>query len=152
VLVLYPNKTGMREKTDTLGRARFGFHSELPIIVFCAAPGYRAHIVRNWLPPAPLSVSMVPLPNGGSMVMPESTDHIHGLTGRLNPILDHWDRMYLYATNIAINHGQQQPVRFKLNEPLRLTDVHGVEMIVRFMDMLGNSSVLEYEPVTRSSR
>ena len=57
--------------------------------------------------------------------------------------------MYLYASNIAINEGMQQPVYFKLHEPLRLTDVNGAELLVRFRDMIGDSSVLEYEPVTR---
>ena len=44
VLALYPNKTWMREETDALGRVRFGFHSELPITVYCAAPEQRARV------------------------------------------------------------------------------------------------------------
>ena len=146
VLALYPNKTWMMEETDTFGRVRFGFHSELPITVFCAAPAHRARVQRSWRPPAPLSVELETLENGGSMVIPEQTGHLPGLAGRLNPILDHLDRMYLYATNVAINEGRQQPVRFKLGEAMRLTDVHGAERLVRFLDMIGNSSVLEYEP------
>ena len=146
VLALYPNKTRMMEKTDSFGRVRFGFHSELPITVFCAAPGYRAHVERGWRPPAPLSVELEALANGGSMVIPERTGHLPGLAGRLNPILDNLDRMYLYATNVAIDEGRQQPVHFKLGEAVRLTDVHGAERVVRFVEMIGNSSVLEYEP------
>ena len=146
VLALYPNKTWMREETDAFGRVRFGFHSELPITVYCAAPGYRARVEGSWHPPTPLSVELEALANGGSMVLPERTGHLPGLAGRLNPILDNLDRMYLYTTNVAINEGRQQPVHFKLGEPLRLTDVRGAEWSVRFVDMTGNSSVLEYEP------
>ena len=146
VLALYPNKTWVKEETDTFGRAHFGFHSELPINVFCAAPAHCAHVERDWHPPTPLSVELQTLPAGGSMVIPERTGHLPGLEGRLNPILDTLDRMYLYATNVAINEGRQQPVRFKLNEAMRLTDVHGAELLVRFIEMTGNSSVLEYEP------
>ena len=146
VLALYPNKTRMKEETDTFGRAHFPFHSELPITVFCAAPTHCAHVERDWHPPAPLSVELQTLPTGGSMVIPESTGHLPGLEGRLNPILDSLDRMYLYASNIAINEGRQQPVHFKLNEAMRLTDVHGAEWLVRFIEMAGDSSVLEYEP------
>ena len=145
VLALYPNKTWMMEETDTFGRVQFGFHSELPITVFCAAPAHRAHVERCWRPPALLSVELEPLANGGSMVIPERTGHLPGLTGRLNPILDNLDRMYLYATNVAIDEGRQQPVRFKLGEAMRLTDVHGAEWLVRFVEMMGNTSVLEYE-------
>ena len=148
VVALYPNKTWVEGTTDTFGRVAFGFHSELPITVFCAAPGHGGHVGRDWRPSAPLSVQLDPLPTGGSVVFPERTGHLPGLAGRLNPILDNLDRMYLYATNVAIDEGKQQPVHFKLNQPLRLTDVNGVEWIVRFIEMLGNSAVLEYEPPT----
>ena len=83
---------------------------------------------------------------GGSVVFPERNGHLPGLIGRLNPILDNLDRMYVYATNVAIDDGKQQPVRFKLNQPLRLTDVNGSEWIVRFIEMLGKSALLDYEP------
>ena len=146
VLALYPNKTWMREETDTLGRVRFGFHSELPITVYCAAPEQRARVERGWQPPDALEIELEALPNGGSMVIPERTGHLPGLQGRLNPILDSLDRMYLYATNVSINEGRQQPVHFKLNEVLRLTDALGAEWLVRFVEMTGKSSVLEYEP------
>lgn len=146
VLALYPNKTWMREETDTLGRAAFDFHSELPITVFCAAPGHHAHVERDWQPPSPMEVDLAALAGGGSMIIPQRTGHLPDLKGRLNPILDSQDRMYLYATNVAINDGMQKPVHFKLAEPLRLTDVDGAEWIVRFVDMIGDSSLLDYEP------
>ena len=145
VVALYPNKTWMEQKTDTFGRVRFEFHSELTITVFCAAPGYAAHVQQDWRPTEPLTVQLDRLPTGGSIVFPERHGRLPGLTGRLNPILDNLDRMYLYATNIAIDEGRQQPVHFKLKEPLRLTDVNGVEYVVRVVEMIGNSSLLEYE-------
>ena len=146
VVALYPNKTWMQGETDTFGRVSFGFHSDLPITVFCAAPGFTARVERDWRPTEPLSVQLEELPAGGSTVFPERTGRLPGLTGRLNPILDDRDRMYLYATNIAIDEGRQQPVHFKLNQPLRLTDVNGVEWTVRFVEMVGKSTLLEYEP------
>ena len=86
------------------------------------------------------------------MVIPDQTGHLPGLAGRLNPILDNLDRMHLYANNVAIDDGRQQPVHFKLGESMRLTDVHGAEWLVRFVEMTGNSSVLEYEPPPPRSR
>lgn len=145
VVVLYPNKTWMEAETDTFGRVAFGFHSDLPITVFCAAPGCRARMARDWRPPQPLSLDMEPLPTGGSAVFTERTGHLPQLSGRLNPILDNRDRMYLYATNVAIDEGKQQPVHFKLNQPLRLTDVNGFEWVVRFIEMMGKAALLEYE-------
>ena len=146
VVALYPNNTWMEGETDTFGRVAFGFHSELPITVFCAAPGHAAHVERDWHPPEPLHVQLESLPMGGSAVFTEGTGHLPDLTGRLNPILDDLDRMYLYATNVAIDDGKQQPVHCRLNQPLRLTDVNGFEWIVRFIEMIGKSALLEYEP------
>lgn len=152
VVALYPNKTWMEGETDTFGRVGFGFHSELPITVFCAAPGHRASVERDWHPPEPLSVQLDTLPMGGSEVFTEGTGHLPDLTGRLNPVLDDQDRMYLYATNIAIDEGKPQPVYFKLNQDLRLTDVNGSEWIVRFVEMIGKSVLLEYEPLYERRR
>ena len=145
VVALYPNKTWMEERTDTFGRVAFGFHAELPITVFCAAPGHAAQVERNWHPPEPLSMELEPLPKGGSILFPEGTGHIPRLTGRLNPILDPHDRMYLHASNISIDEGKQQPVHFKLNQPLRLTDASGYECIVRIVEMIGKTALLEHE-------
>ena len=149
VIALYPNKTWMQEETDTFGRTSFGFHSALPITVFCAAAGYAAHVERNWRPPDDLSIRLEELPAGGSTVFTEGTGHLPGLTGRLNPVLDNHDRMCLYTTNIAIDEGKQQPVHFKLNQSMRLTDVNGVEWMVRFIEMIGNTALLEYQPPDR---
>ena len=44
-----------------------------------------------------------------------------------------------------MDQGKPQPVSFKLTQPLLLTDVHGSERIVRFLDMFGKSALLEYE-------
>lgn len=145
IVALYPNKTWMEQKSDSFGRVRFEFHSALPITVFCAAPGHAAHVEQNWRPTEPLTVQLDRLAPGGSIVFPERHGGLPGLTGRLHPILDHLDRMYLYATNIAIDEGRQQPVHFRLKEPLRLTDVNGIDCVVRVVEMVGNSSLLEYE-------
>lgn len=75
----------------------------------------------------------------------EGTGHLPGLAGRLNPVLDNLDRTYLHTTNVAVDEGRTQPVGVKLTQPLRLTDVHGSERIVRFLDMFGKSALLEYE-------
>ena len=62
----------------------------------------------------------------------------------MNPILDTLDRSYLYADNVAVNDGRQQPVRFNLNEPVRLTDSMGAGATLWFREMVGASCVFDY--------
>ena len=147
VLALFPNKTWKQASTDSDGEAYLELHSvHLPMTVFAAADGCRAHIERDWIPAdRALAIELAVLPGGGSVIFAESTGHIPGLSGRLNPILDTSYRTYLYASNVAINEGQQQPVSFVPGEEeLHLMDAHGSEVLVRVAAITGRSSLLEY--------
>ncbi len=87
---------------------------------------------------------MQPAPTGGSLIIANRTGHLPGIQGRLNPTLDNLDRSYIYADNVAINDGLQQPVRFNLNEPVRLTDSMGSNATLWFREMVGASCVFDY--------
>ncbi len=148
LLALFPNKTWTRAATDQDGEASVDLHTtHLPMTVFVAAPGYAAHLEREWVPSrGALAVELKALPEGGTVIFAESTGILPGLTGRLNPIRDTLDRTYLYAFNIAINQGQQQPVAFVPGDDLRLTDADGSELIARVIDIVGRSALVEYHP------
>ena len=150
VLALFPNKTWERTATDEDGEAELDLHTtHLPMTVFAAAPGYGAHVEREWIPSqGSLAVELEPLREGGSVMFAESTGYLPVVKGRLNPIRDKLDRTYLYASNIAIDQGKQQPVHFAFGENLRLTDADGSEATVRIVDVVGRSALLEYRPVT----
>ena len=145
VLVLYPNKTFREARTDAFGHANFLLHSHVPMTVFCAAPGYKAAVSVNHLPNGTLALALEAASDGGSLIIANRTGHLPGIEGRLNPTLDHLDRMYLYADNIAINDGMTQPTHFSLNEPLRLTDVLGATATLWIREMLGASCVFDYQ-------
>ena len=85
------------------------------------------------------------------MIFPEETGCLPDLSGRLNPIRDTHDRTYLYASNIAINEGEQQPVHFTPGEDLRLTDAEGKELIVRIAAIVGRSALIEYQPISKEN-
>ena len=149
VLALFPNNTWQRDRTDAEGEAHLKLHSvHLPMTVFVASEGCAAHVEREWMPAErALAIELGPKAGGGSVVFAESTGHIPGLAGRLNPILDTNHRTYLYASNVAINGGQQQPVSFALGkEELHLTDANGFSLLVRVVAIAGRSSLLEYGP------
>ena len=119
------------------------------MLVFAAAQGFAAGIEQDWIPAQrPLALEMKPMSGGGSAILREATGHIPGLSGRLNPIRDTLDRTYLYASNIAINQGRQQPIHFTLGEELRLTDAEGREVMLCAENIAGRSALLEYRSFT----
>ena len=148
LLVLFPNNTWKHATTDENGEAQVNLHStHFPMTVFAAATGYAAHLERDWVPAeGGLEIEMQSLPNSGAVIFPKATGHLPGLSGRLNPKRDSHDRAYLYASNIAINEGKQQPVHFIPGEDLRLTDANGRELVVRIVTIIGRAALVEYRP------
>ncbi len=146
LLLLFPNKTWKRATTDMQGEAEIDLHTtRLPMTVFASAPGHAAYLERSWTPSErALAIDLEAVPAGGSVIFPEATGHVPGLKGRLNPIRDTHDRTYLYASNIAIDGGKQQPVHFVPGEILHLTDAEGTELSVRIIDIVGRSVLVEY--------
>ncbi len=144
VLMIHPNRTYREGRTDSLGHAAFELHSELPMTVFLAAKGFRAHVVHNHQPASPLEVHMQPVADGGSQIIADRSGHLQGIQGRLHPILDRHDRTYLHANDISINSGQTQPVHFTLDDELHLTDSLGASARIRFREMIGNSCIFDY--------
>ena len=107
--------------------------------------GFMAQVASNYMPDdGPFDLRMQSVRNGGSLIIANRTGHLPGIRGRLNPILDNLDRTYLYADNVAIEDGLQQPVHFSLNEPIRLTDSMGASATLWFREMVGSSCVFDY--------
>ena len=154
LLVLFPNKTWKSATTDKNGHAQIDLHTtHLPMTVFASAPGYAAHLENGWVPAnGELALGMQSLQDGGSVIFSKATGNIPGLSGYLNPIRDAQDRTYLYASSIAINEGQQQPIHFILGEDLHLTDADGRELIVRVIAIMGKSALLEYRPYSKGDK
>ena len=149
VLALFPNGTWKRATTGEHGEAILDLHSShLPMTVFAAATGFSVRVRHDWMPAeGRLSLALDALPGGGAILIPEDTGALPGLRGGLNPIRDALDRTWLYASNIAVNQGQPQPVHFIPGEDLRLTDADGNERWARIVAVTGRSSLVEYRPV-----
>lgn len=148
VLALFPNKTWKRAVTDAHGEAQLELHTtELPMTVFVASESCAAHVELGWVPAERvLAVELATAQRGGSVVFAESTGYLPNLAGRLNPIRDSHNRTYLYADNIAVNDGVQQPVHFAAGtEQLRLEDSNGYVLLVTVIAIEGRSSLLYYQ-------
>lgn len=146
ILALFPNKTWKQAMTDSSGTAWLELHrSDLPMTVFAAAEGFAAHLESDWKPvESPLIIELDELPNGGAAIFPKGAGHLPVVQGRLNPKLDTREQTYLYADNIAINEGRQQPVRFSFGEELHLADADGKEARVQIVGMRGRAALVQY--------
>lgn len=146
LLALFPDKTWKRTTTDQAGEANLDLHTtHLPMTVFAAASGYAAHLDREWVPSrGALTVELEPVPDGGSVIFTEASGYLPGIKGRLNPVRDPHDRTFLYASDIAINQGELQPVHFVPGEELRLTDAEGTELLVRIVAIASRSALVDY--------
>ena len=151
LLLLFPNNTWKSKITNKNGEIKIYLHStKKPVTIFATAKNHSAYLKKNWMPlEGALTIELKKLPNGGSVIFENSTGHIPGLQGRLNPILDNLNRTYLYADNIAINEGKQQPVHFKFGEGLHLQDSNGIEKTIYIIDIKGKSTLLEYHDVSK---
>lgn len=153
ILLLFPNKTWVHVISDKKGRAHIDLHTKnLPMTIYASAPGFSAYLKHDWEPSSgALFIEMQVLPEGGSAIFAGSTGYLPGLSGRLNPIRDSLNRTYLYADNIAINGGKQQPVDFAIGEALHLQDADGKQLMVRFMSILGRDALIEYRSFSQES-
>ena len=148
VLALFPNRTWQQATTNDNGKATLDLYTtHLPMTVYAAAPGYTAGLAQEWRPhKGDLRLDLAPLPAGGAAIFPQDTGDLPGLQGRLHPIRDASDRTCLYADNIAVEEGRQQPVPLRLGKPMGLTDAFGATLSVTVVDITGRSALLEYRP------
>lgn len=143
VTAIADNDTTKATSSSNDGIATFSIPTRRLYRLLIAHSDHPGAIILSWDPNDDLTVTLPSSENTGSVIC-FSTGYIPGLDGRLNPILDTSNRTYLYADNIAINGGVQQPAAFKVDEPFELEDSNGVVMHVRVLHIQGRTSLLQY--------
>lgn len=88
---------------------------------------------------------------GGAVIFPSGTGYVPALEGRLEPVLDTHDRMYIYADNVAVNGGLQQPVAFTPGEEPHLEDAEAHEVLVSIAAIVGRAALVQYRRTWRSA-
>jgi len=146
ILLIAKNTTYLEGETGSDGKTVIPYSTKGLFTVFCAHKEFSAYMKRDFDPSNGfLLIQLSRLSNVGSCIFPDSSGSIPNLEGWLNPILDSSQRLYLYATNMAINGGQHQPVDFKMNEPVEITDRNGKTVLVKFIEVIGRSWLVEFE-------
>lgn len=145
VLAVAPNGTRVSGITATDGRALIRLPGRRLVTIYCAADHRVPGIVRDYDPVDDLEVTLPLLIDGGSAIFEAGTGYLPGLDGRLNPIRDTSNRLYLYADNISINDSPGQPSTFQLGQPIGLEDAHGSRLLVTVIEIIGWTSLLRYE-------
>ena len=149
IMIVFPNKFWHQDATDETGSALFHIHSmHLPLTVFVAKMGYCASLVKQWSPSNQnLMIELTPLKAGGGLIIKGGFGVIPGLRGQINPMRDIYDRTSMFATNISIEKGQQQPVYFSFGETLRLMDSNSVKMVITVEEIIGDTALIQYQQV-----
>jgi hypothetical protein len=143
ITALADNSTVLDANTGPDGTAILRVHTRRNYRLLVAHPEFPSAMLDRVDPAEMIEVTLPRSENIGSLVI-HSTGHIPNLIGRLNPILDTSNRTYLYADNIAINGGVQQPASFKINEPLELEDRNGTVFMVTVKLIAGQTALIQY--------
>jgi hypothetical protein len=143
VVAIADNNTTKEALSDVTGVAELTIATRRQYQLLIAHSDYPAAIISGWESKYDLRVTLSTSGHIGSIVC-HGTGHVPGLQGRLNPIRDVNDRTYIYADNIAVDGGRQQPVLFQLGTPMEMEDCNGVVMHVRVLEIRGSTSLLEF--------
>jgi len=146
VLVLFPDGKRKRAQSDRFGKAIVELHTtQMPMTVMVAASGYAGCVEKRWIPAeGSLELNLTPKSDGGAVIFADGSGRIPGLAGVLSTKMDSISRTSISATNISINKGAEQPVHFLLEEQLSLKDSSGTWCEICVLDMVGESSIVEY--------
>lgn len=143
IIAIADNDTTKTTTTNEQGIGQLTIPTRRIYRLLIAHTDFPGVVVESWDPNTDIRVVLPNAENTGSVIC-MGTGYISGLEGRLNPILDTSNRNYIYADNIAINRGQNQPANFKINVPFELEDCNGVIMEIRVLHIQGRTSLLQY--------
>lgn len=129
VVAIADNNTTKSASSKSNGIAELTISTRRNYQLLVSHPDYPGAIVQAWDSAEDLRITLASTDNTGSVIC-TSTGYIPGLQGKLNPILDTSNRTYLYADNIAIDGGKNQPAAFSIDVPFELEDCDGVIMQV----------------------
>lgn len=149
VYLIHQNGTHRSAKSNKSGEATFAHDGSTAdfYTIFVAHKDFPACIIYDFQCDRDCEVNLKRETGIGSIIFPNGTGYIPGIDkdGRLNPILDSSERLYLYAQNISINDSlKQQPVCFKYGENISLVDCRNQTADIRIHRIIKECVILDY--------
>lgn len=144
VLVAYPDGRYLTGQTDADGKCWLNLYrtdQEMKLIVAAEdqLPFHRTIVSgKKEVVPVKLDPST---DDRKALLFTRSTGYIPGIATRLNP----HKGGYIYGDNISINGCLAHPAaHFSVGQKLHLIDVFGMETTIRFLEVEGQCSLIEY--------
>jgi len=146
VVLIANNATYLEGRSDENGVGHFIIRTRKVYTVLIAHPEYPAVLLKNINPKEDIEVVIDKMEGFGSKIINKS-DFIPGLKGKIKPISKSEKKLTLYADNIAIEEGANQPYSFELNKSLKLEDNAGNRMLLTFRFFQGSIALVDYRKV-----
>lgn len=143
VIAIFSDGTYLKGTTDVRGNAHIEKLKQRVVTVYCAHQNYRAFYKEEHNADSELVISFKAERGKGSVVI-FSAGYIPGLDGRVNPILDSINRTYLYANDISIENGREQPATFTLNKPFQVEDKDRRKFELTVVAIKSRTSLIEF--------
>ncbi len=143
VVLVADNSTYLEGFSDEKGLAHFIIRTRKLYTVLIAHPEYPAVIFRDINPRDDIEVTIEKSEVSGSAIINKS-GQIPVLTGKMEPVLKSDKKFALYADNIAIEGGQDQPYDFELNKSISLEDNAGNIIHLTFRFFQGRIALIDY--------
>jgi hypothetical protein len=136
----------MMPRTDQHGRASLPLPEGHDYVLLVAHEQYPGVIQRFTTSHGTTqNVSLTSRDKIGSHLI-SSVGYLPGLPqNRLNPIFESEARRWLYVDHLTAAGFAGQPYHIDLNRPLRLSDFAGERAIVRFLYLLGQTSLINFQ-------
>lgn len=143
VVLVANNSTYLEGYTDENGLAHFVIRTRKLYTVLIAHSEYPAVIFHSMNPKEDIKVTIEKSNNSGSVIINKS-GQIPGISGKVEPVLKPDKRLSLYADNIAIEGGKDQPYDFELNKAITLEDNGGNIMHLTFRFFQGRIALIDF--------
>lgn len=137
------NGTFSTARAGVDGVAIFDLKVRRPSSLLASHRNFPAAVYTKIDPDGSMQITLPRTENIGSVTI-HSSGAIPGIKGRVSPILDTSNRTYLYADNIAINGGENQPATFTVNVPFELEDGDGTIVYVTVKHIAARLCLLQY--------